>query len=650
MNASWYINRLKTMKPEELFFRVNQLLIRRWDKRFNQEWVPKKVQYQCPKPEKVFSWSDDYFSSVDDKMTEWELLGIEWDYTNEINWHLDIRSHKEFPKIFCRDVNTRSEDFRIAKYAWEHNRMLFLTRICSQYRKTRDREKLKLFMRIINSWRDQNPYLIGVNWYSNIEVNIRLINWFLCWEILDVNEILAKDQEFKRFVDDTWLPLIYMHCKYCVRYPSRFSSANNHLLAEHAGLFVASHYWRFKESVKWREDSRKGLERDMREQIRPDGINKEETSEYHQFIADYFLISWVVANKSKEPLSQTYRERLIRMMGYTETLMNSEGVINHYGDADEGRVFILDQNSEGRNNFSSLCQTRYIMTSRTSPTRFVDIYPDFKNSLLFEIPMTKPLFKQADEEYRTSHHYKDSGHYFFRKEEKDKEVFMHFNSAPLGYLAIAAHGHSDALGFNLSIDGKYFIVDPGTFSYHTDMDWRSYFVSSKAHNTIRVNDKDQALRAGPTMWRNHYNCNFIPQESELPNIVCAQLITNGEQVYKHKRKISFSDQLQGEVFTISDRLSGLAGKSVFGYLHAHPDVDVVLEGGLLEFTHPEVNAKLRIQLPEHVDSQLYAGSENPILGWYSDAFYHRVQATSVEFGLPSVKSSIDWSMKIFIDR
>ncbi len=37
-------------------------------------------------------------------------------------------------------------------------------------------------MRLISSWTAQNPYLTGINWYSNIEANIRLINWFLTWK------------------------------------------------------------------------------------------------------------------------------------------------------------------------------------------------------------------------------------------------------------------------------------------------------------------------------------------------------------------------------------------------------------------------------------------------------------------------------------
>ena len=41
---------------------------------------------------------------------------------------------------------------------------------------------------------------------------------------------------------------------------------------------------------------------------------------------------------------------------------------------------------------------------------------------------------------------------------------------PLGYLAIAAHGHADALAITLAHDGRELVVDPGTGSYYSHPD------------------------------------------------------------------------------------------------------------------------------------------------------------------------------------
>ena len=75
-----------------------------------------------------------------------------------------------------------------------------------------------------------------------------------------------------------------------------------------------------------------------------------------------------------------------------------------------------------------------------------------------------------------------------------------FDAGPLGYLGIAAHGHADALSFCLAIDDAWWLVDPGTYAYHSAPEWRSYFRGTSAHNTIRVNGNDQSQMGGAFMW------------------------------------------------------------------------------------------------------------------------------------------------------
>src|SRR6185503_16237381 len=59
--------------------------------------------------------------------------------------------------------------------------------------------------------------------------------------------------------------------------------------------------------------------------------------------------------------------------------------------------------------------------------------------------------------------------------ETPEEIRIVADAGPLGYREIAAHGHADALSFTLSVGGDEFLVDPGTFTYHTQPEWRAYF-------------------------------------------------------------------------------------------------------------------------------------------------------------------------------
>ena len=83
------------------------------------------------------------------------------------------------------------------------------------------------------------------------------------------------------------------------------------------------------------------------------------------------------------------------------------------------------------------------------------------------------------------------------------EIWCRCDGGPQGFLSIAAHGHADALSIEVRHDGVDLLVDPGTYCYHGEPEWRSYFRSTRAHNTIEIDGEDQAHEAGPFMWAEH---------------------------------------------------------------------------------------------------------------------------------------------------
>ena len=54
------------------------------------------------------------------------------------------------------------------------------------------------------------------------------------------------------------------------------------------------------------------------------------------------------------------------------------------------------------------------------------------------------------------------------------------------------HGHADALSVTLSLGETPFLIDPGTYRYNGVPDWRRYFKGTRAHNTICIDEQDQA--------------------------------------------------------------------------------------------------------------------------------------------------------------
>ena len=80
------------------------------------------------------------------------------------------------------------------------------------------------------------------------------------------------------------------------------------------------------------------------------------------------------------------------------------------------------------------------------------------------------------------------------------EVIAVMDAGPLGYLSIAAHGHADCLAFTLAVAGRAILIDPGTYCYHSEPEWRDYFRGTAAHNTVRVDGCDQSEIGGAFMW------------------------------------------------------------------------------------------------------------------------------------------------------
>ena len=192
------------------------------------------------------------------------IFGKALSINQPIDFHKDIFSGKRFPEAqFSKTIDMRTDRYGSAKVVWEVNRLQFLLPLLVNYKATGDKTKLDLFVSIMTAWDEQNPYLKGLNWYSNIEVNIRLINWYWCWLLLENDATWQKEEKYASFRANIWLPLIYKHCHYSAKNPSYFSSANNHLIAEYTGLFMASTLWQFKESPKWLKKSMAGLEREI---------------------------------------------------------------------------------------------------------------------------------------------------------------------------------------------------------------------------------------------------------------------------------------------------------------------------------------------------------------------------------------------------
>src|SRR5690606_14060094 len=142
------------------------------------------------------------------------------------------------------------------------------------------------------SWINANPYGYGMNWRSPLELGVRLINWVWAYDLIHESGVITTDFQ-KDFFQS-----IYLHCRDVASKFSMGTSANNHLVGEAAGVFIASSYFDlFKEAKAWQCESKAILEREIFLQSYEDGCTREQALGYQFFVIQFYLFSGVIARK-----------------------------------------------------------------------------------------------------------------------------------------------------------------------------------------------------------------------------------------------------------------------------------------------------------------------------------------------------------------
>jgi hypothetical protein len=637
---SFYINRLKTFSIAEFPYRIKQALENQLEEKVYKRNFLFSIDLKSTKkildPHIVKSKTDQHLINIFGKSFNYENI-------EPADWHTDFFSGNSFPMSFSKKIDIRKNPALSAKVVWEVNRLQFLMEIALDYQNTKDTTSLNHFIRLIKLWKHSNPYLVGVNWYSNIEVNLRLITWFLCWEALDVEILIKENDGFMNFVTNDWLPLIYQHCIYSYKNPSKYSSANNHLISEYAGLFISASKWQFKESDKWIKYSKKGLEEEIINQHSKNGINKEQAAEYIQFITDFFLLAYIVGENTGRSFSKEYRQQLHEIFNYIYNFLDCAGNFPKYGDEDDGKCFIIDSD-KSFNNFKSLLSSAAIIFN-DSKFKSKSNGLDMKNLFLFGEKGIRTFQLPADVNVEeSSQFYPDEGHFIFREKKNNEEIYLHFDAAPLGFLSIAAHGHADALSFVLHINGQPFLVDSGTYTYHTERPWRNYFMGTLAHNTIRINKQNQALIGGPTLWLKHYKVKILKSETNQNyDYVKAEHIGYKRLGIIHSREIFF--EKKNKIFKITDTIKCKKKKSYFIELpfHLHPfiTIDQYLKNENQFILSDKTGRKTNLEIDSKLQIRIVRGQIEPdVLGWYSESFMCKQPTSTILCSLETTGNTI----------
>ncbi len=527
-------------------------------------------------------------------------------HEEKIDWHTDPQTGLSLPVTFGLDLDFKDPS-RVGnlKNVWEKNRHHHLTILSLAYALTREERYADEVGDQLNDWINKNSFPNGVNWTSSLEIAIRLISWV--WTERLLRGTKAHEELFG--TEGLLWSSIYWSQWMIASHYSHGSSANNHLIGEMAGLYIASVKWPvFNESDKWRKLAQGILAKEVTEQTFESGLNKEQAFAYHIFSLEFLLLAGIEGERFGRAFSDDYLKIVSKSIKVIADLSTCSSGIPEYGDADEGMALQLRPLDSSRVSWIYRLGRKWLsgaFPSGEEGSMTSDLLlPGVKD----DTDMFKPLAGSVG--------FSDAGLYaLVSNRGKPDEIFLLADAGPHGYLSIAAHGHADALSFTLSAGGVPVIVDPGTYAYHYAPRWRSYFRSALAHNTVTVDGEDQSESGGPFLWKSKANCvvhDFSKSESGATLQAEHDGYTRLESPVAHRRSIT----LDGQRVKITDEIVGEGERLVEWRLHFHPDIKTDLMGKSLVASFSK--GELEISLDERFEWKVVRGGETA--GWYSPGF------------------------------
>lgn len=649
-SLGWKINRIKAMSFAEIVFRIWRSLQTKMEKRrILKGWTPLP---ECP----VTSANSLFSQKLDAVRDEWKEWFGEFDSTSyvsalqktslfanfsvdtsgRVNWHYDPESGISAPRQYGKEIDYRNNSVvGNCKTLWELSRHKHLIPLSVAYVVTGERRYIEKITDHIESWIDQNPYGIGVHWCSSLEVALRLIAWCFVHSLLALRDpkgllgCLDKPESF--------LISIYQHVYFISHYLSRFSSANNHLIGELTGIWVGCKVFDLGDvGVRWGAFAKQELSKQAKLQIHEDGVSKEQASYYHLWVNEYLLLAWLVGLRYGDPFESSISHRIGKMSQYLLDIMTPEGEVPQIGDADDGVVLKFDPNNQTNayHEFLAAISTisgfDYLRQSKQSNKAFWYRLLYLSRLNTEECLPEVHLFRGGVKVYPKG------GYVIFG----DETVHGVFNASSLGYPSIAAHGHADALSLSLAYCGKWWLVDPGTYCYHTEPLWRNYFRSTAAHNTVTINERDQSLMGGAFLWLKHAQVEMeqvVNQENGQLEISAHCRGYGGKEPLHRRRVIT---EMSAGKLEIIDHIEGSHDATFNVYFHFAPDVQLSeqLDGTYIA-TRVSENHELTIALDEKLSWSVKTGQLDPPMGWYSDTLGFKVASkTLVGIGRCSLSS------------
>ena len=500
----------------------------------------------------------------------------------EHNWQLDVKSGYSWKKNeFCKkslNVVGVLQGVDI-KMPWEMSRFYHLPYLALLSEKDIYAKEIK---NQIFDFKANNPVGKGVNWSCTMDVGIRINNILICISLCNNRDVFDEDFEkiLSGFVVDHG-KYIYNNLENNGTISNNHYLAN--LLGLVSIAYFTRNYnntqkWLLFAYKEFLSEFKKQFHSDGSNFEGSTAYHCLSSEIYVLFTAYILglpedLKNRIIIENGGELFPDWYISRLYKSGLFIKDIMKSSGRIAQIGDNDSGHIFkvsscgVLMSNKDAEKKYLNLkgyCEKysydesywdedllnkRYLM-ARYDAIFQCESFKNYTEEEKVEYELMKQVSKDNTIEYHEKNNFinnkivlEDYSYRYKNITRLDFNVSLNDNIRAFSYpdfgifgicndklhlvLSIAdnglkgkgGHAHNDKLSFDLEVDEIEVFTDPGSFIYHPLPVWRNKFRSTKAHNTIVIDNWEQndweEGKKGIFRLKNEVNTQIVRIENNL---------------------------------------------------------------------------------------------------------------------------------------
>jgi hypothetical protein len=388
---------------------------------------------------------------------------------NDSDWLRDPVSYREWPSTYFVKAKVEATGMGDVKYVMEVNKLYHIVNYAQLYYSSGKEEYIHKIGQSLEGQRRSVKYERSVVNKSMLDLVYRCYNLvhiiLLCYknEMFRIDvlpEILTDlrllERQIRKFSTPRW-------CKY--------STGANHSIGEMAGLIAVQQviqYLTCQSYDKYLKTEYRHLYKSLDNIITEEGVYLEQSANYSKLVTEFLIILDIFSNSiGSDKCKELYRDvYLKKLLVYINTLSYHD-ILPDFGDNDGAKA--LTPFYDSRRSIAHI--NKY----------FIERFPKEVSK-----------FSMSD---------KTSGQFIWKSRENNGLWFFtrvgRHSFLPLGS---GSHAHNDQLAIWMGYKGYPIFIDYGTFFYNSGIDIINKDRSTKMHNTLSVDNIEQAKFAGKWLY------------------------------------------------------------------------------------------------------------------------------------------------------